>query len=64
MKILFLIPELPHIYGGGLRMYYQIKYLALNGIKPDIIYYSIGQEDVSQIDGSCRIILYPVKRFL
>ncbi|MCS7230988.1 MAG: glycosyltransferase family 4 protein [Elusimicrobiota bacterium] len=37
MRILFITPELPHRFGGGQRMYYQIKYLKEFGNIIDLI---------------------------
>lgn len=44
MKLLFVTPELPHTYGGGVRMLFQIKYLKQKGIDIDLL--SFGTEKV------------------
>lgn len=50
MRVLFVVPQLPHLYGGGgVRMYYQIKYLSKMGINVDLIgYHSDVETDISR----------------
>lgn len=42
MRLLFLTPEIPHLYGGGQRMYYQIKYLSRPGVEIDLLSFRSG----------------------
>ncbi|MCX7647051.1 MAG: glycosyltransferase family 4 protein [Elusimicrobiales bacterium] len=52
MKILFITPDIPHLYGGGAgRMYYEIKYLHINNISVDLMTYDIENKYNSDVFG-------------
>ncbi|MEF3280991.1 MAG: glycosyltransferase family 4 protein [Elusimicrobiota bacterium] len=60
MKVLFVTPHIPHLYGGGLRMYYQLKYLSRNGIKPHLLCFSAQGEKISDDIKSFTEAVYTV----
>lgn len=49
MRILFVTPEIPHIYGGGQRMIYQMKYLARPGVELDMLSFRSGPGEIEDL---------------
>mgnify|MGYP001772892975 CR=1 FL=1 len=64
MKILFITPDIPNPYGGGCRMFYQLKYLKEFGVEVDLVTLvrTENYSDIQVIKGFCNeiyLVEYP-----